>query len=98
MNDMTNHDPAGGNAYQNAYEQARAVKDAHLQKLLSYPNVVGVGVGYRMVAGVRTNQVAVVVMVRSKHPSAGMQPEELLPAELEGVPVDVQEIGDLSVQ
>ena len=79
------------------YEHARAVKDAHLQELLAYPNVVGVGVGYRMVAGVRTDQVAVVVMVRSKQPSAGLQPDEKLPAELEGVPVDVQEIGELSV-
>lgn len=87
----------GEHDHETAYEKACAVKDEYLQELLSYPNVVGVGVGYRMVQGVRTDQVAVVVMVRSKQPAAGLQPEARLPAELEGVPVDVQEIGDISV-
>lgn len=88
----------GDTPYENDYQRARSVKEAHLQELLAYPNVVGVGIGFRSVGGVRTDQVAVVVMVRSKQPAAGMPPEQLLPNELEGVPVDVQEIGDLSVQ
>jgi hypothetical protein len=87
-------------SYPNEHEYAhvKAVKDAHLQELLAYPNVVGVGIGHRTVGGVRTGQVAVVVMVSSKEPAAGLPPEALLPHELEGIPVDVQEIGDLSVQ
>jgi hypothetical protein len=34
-------------------------------------------------------------MVHSKRPPSDLPPEELLPAVLEGVPVDVQEVGDI---
>ncbi|MFN2194750.1 MAG: hypothetical protein ACK2UW_01335 [Anaerolineales bacterium] len=82
---------------QAAFEHAKAVKDAHLHELLSKPNVVGCGVGFRQVGGARTDQVALVVMVRSKVPSAQLAQHERIPSELEGVPVDVQEVGEIGV-
>lgn len=85
-------------AMQRAFEQARAVKHAHELALLALPNVVGVGVGLRQRGGETLNQVALVVMVQQKQPEALLSPEELLPAEIEGVPVDVQEVGDLKAQ
>jgi hypothetical protein len=37
-------------------------------------------------------------MVRHKLPTIQLAPEEVIPAELEGVPVDVQEVGDIGAQ
>lgn len=85
-------------AMQRAFERAQAVKRDHEQALLARPNVVGVGVGLRQRGGVTQNQVALVILVREKVPSALLDVDELLPAEIEGVPVDVQQVGDLSVQ
>lgn len=82
---------------QTAFEHAKAVKDAHLHELLSKPNVIGCGVGFRQVGGEPTDQVALVVMVRSKVPAALLAEHERIPAELEGVPVDVQEVGEVGV-
>lgn len=78
-----------------SYEQAKAVKDAYLDSLLSKPNVVGCGIGFRQVKGERTNEIALVVMVTKKLPDTQLTPDELIPSELEGVPVDVQEVGEL---
>lgn len=78
-----------------SYEQAKAVKDAYLDDLLSKPNVVGCGIGFRQVQGERTNEIVVVVMVTKKVPNAQLDPDELIPRELEGVPIDVQEVGEL---
>lgn len=57
-----------------------------------YPGVIGVGVGLQERDGVATGRVAFIVTVRSK----GNQPaKELLPRQLLGIPVDVQEERDL---
>ncbi len=85
-------------AMQQAMEKARAVKQAHEAELLGMPNVVGVGVGLRQQGGVTQNIVSLVVLVRQKKPSTQLAPEQMIPAELEGVPVDVQEVGDIGAQ
>ena len=46
------------------------VKRAHEKALLAKANVVGVGVGYRMTQGQRTDTIALVVMVRHKVPAS----------------------------
>ena len=76
---------------------ARDVKARHESDLLARPGVVGVGVGLRQRGGQITEQVAIVVMVRRKHPPTGLPPADLLPTEIEGVPIDVQEAGEISV-
>jgi hypothetical protein len=76
-----------------ATEKASALKQAHQAELMSKANVVGVGVGFRQKAGRRTDTVALVVMVRRKLPKSALAPQDLLPSEIEGVPVDVQEVG-----
>jgi hypothetical protein len=52
-------------------------------------------VGYRQVGGERTETVALVVMVSRKLPAAQLAPQDVLPNEIEGVPVDVQEVGEV---
>lgn len=83
---------------QDAYQQAQAVKRAHEAALMSKANVVGVGVGLRQQGGTYTDEVAVVVMVRRKVPHDQLAPADVIPAEIEGVPVDVQEVGEIRAQ
>ncbi len=62
---------------------------------MSRPGVVGVGVGLRQQAGHITGEVCIVVMVRHKRTRANLRPGEALPAALDGIPVDVQEAGEI---
>ncbi|OGO08320.1 MAG: hypothetical protein A2Z66_10405 [Chloroflexi bacterium RBG_13_66_10] len=78
--------------------RAQAVKEAHGPELLRKANVVGVGVGLRRRAGTMSREVAIVVLVRRKLPRAQLMPEDIVPAEIEGVPVDVQEVGEIRAQ
>jgi len=79
-------------------QRALAVKEAVEADLLSRPNVVGVGVGTKRKGGQETGQVALIVMVDRKIPAAQLAPEETIPAEIQGVPVDVVEVGPLRAQ
>lgn len=76
-------------------EQARVVKDRYLDALMAYPNVVGVGVGLRKRAGEFTPEVTIVVTVRHKERHEDLPAGAVLPRELDGIPVDVQEAGDI---
>ena len=80
---------------EDAFTRAKAIKDEYQEHLLSMPNVVGLGIGLRQVGGQHTDQVCLVVMVNRKLSPAQLAPEEMIPAELGGVPVDVQEVGNL---
>lgn len=76
-------------------EQVREIKARYEQELLSKPNVVGLGIGYREVRGRMTDQVGLIVMVRRKVPRDQLAPHEVIPAEIEGIPVDVREVGEV---
>jgi hypothetical protein len=70
-------------------EKASAVKREHQAELLSKANVVGVGIGYRTSGGQRTDDIALVVMVSKKVPSIQLASQDVLPDEIDGIPVDV---------
>jgi hypothetical protein len=78
-----------------ALERIKAVKTAHLARLMSYPNVTGVAIGRREAGGKPTNELALVVMVTQKLPPEKLAPEAILPTEIDGVPVDVHQVGEL---
>jgi hypothetical protein len=80
---------------QSQTEKIRAVRRTYEDELMSKANVVGVGVGYRQRGGERTGELALVVMVNKKVPEALLAPEDIIPSSLEGVPVDVQEVGEI---
>lgn len=79
--------------HQITYTQALIVKNNHEDELLNKANVVGVGIGVRQKDGQFTEEIAIVVMVDRKQPWDHLAPEDRLPSHLDGVPVDVQEIG-----
>ncbi len=76
--------------------RARAVKKAYEERLLGYPNVVGVGVGRTVRGGRLTDEIGLIVLVQAKRPTSQLADQERIPTEIEGVPVDVQEIGRLT--
>jgi hypothetical protein len=78
-----------------AIEQVKKIKARYEKELMKLANVVGVGVGFKHKNGRPTNEVALVVNVSEKKPSADLSKQDLVPSELEGVPVDVQEVGKI---
>jgi hypothetical protein len=79
-------------------QKALSVKRRHERLLLRMANVVGVGVGYKQVAGEPTDEIAIIVSVSQKVPVAELRPGQGIPYRLEGVPVDVVEVGTLHAQ
>jgi hypothetical protein len=78
--------------------RAVRVKQVHESDLLAKANVLGVGVGLRQHSGKDAAGVAVVVLVRRKIPISQLAPQDRIPSEIEGVPVDVQEVGDVQAR
>jgi len=76
-------------------EEIRAVKDRHEEGLLKKKNVVGLGIGYKEVEGQKTEQLSLVVMVRKKEWPSQLDAKDLVPSEIEGVPVDVKAVGEI---
>jgi hypothetical protein len=77
-------------------QRASEVQARYADMLMRLPHVVGVAVGFTSHAGIRTEDVGVIVMVDHKLPVAEIADDDLIPRELEGVPVDVQETGVFS--
>jgi len=76
-------------------ERILAVKAKYEQTLMRKKNVVGLGVGYRERGGEITDQMVLTVMVRQKEQRSRLRSRDLIPPELDGVPVDVKEVGKL---
>jgi hypothetical protein len=82
---------------QQQIQRATAAQQKYVDWLMSLPHVVGVGVGFANKDGARTGDVALIVMVDHKVPEAQLAPEAIIPKELDGVRVDVQETGVFTV-
>ncbi len=76
-----------------AVQHAQDVKRRHEAELLRKANVVAVGIGFRTRGGQPTPEVCIVVSVKTKVPAAQLTRGDLLPASIDGVPVDVVETG-----
>lgn len=76
-----------------ATARAMLVQTKYTEQLLRIPHVVGVAIGLRQRGGEYTGEVCLVVLVDQKLPVSELDSNDLIPSELDGVPVDVQEIG-----
>lgn len=83
---------------QDPTERAQEVQARYSDMLMSKPHVQGVGVGLATKEGQFTDQIAIVVMVDEKVPADQLAPEDLIPKELDGIPVDVQVMGTFWAQ
>jgi hypothetical protein len=79
-------------------DDVKAVKQQYQQDLMGKPNVVGVGVGYKIVGGEMTETPCVIVFVRQKVAAQSLSAEQLVPAQIEGVATDVIESGPIFAQ
>jgi hypothetical protein len=79
----------------NAIEVAQQVKRRNESRLMRLRNVVAVGVGFKTVGGVQTDEVAVVVSVVNKLPLIQLPESARVPSALGGVQTDVIETGQI---
>lgn len=68
------------------------VRRRHEDALMALPNVNGVSVGQDDASG----QAVLQVFVTQKLPAGQLTPDEVIPESLEGLRVDVVELGDVS--
>ncbi|MBD0842521.1 MULTISPECIES: hypothetical protein [unclassified Streptomyces] len=73
---------------------ARRTRSLHEGRLLSMAHVTGVGTG----RDEHTGEDVIVVFVTRKVPRDRLREEDVVPDELDGVPVRVLAIGDVSAQ
>lgn len=78
-----------------AVQRAREVKSRHEQELLRKVNVVAVGVGFCRRGGIQTREICIVVSVKKKILLSELKPGEVIPTQIEDVPVDVVETGEI---
>ena len=76
-------------------DRLRRVKRKHEGELLRKRNVVGVGIGRRRSSPGETGEPVIVVSVTHKVPRHQLRSNDLVPQELDGVPVDVRSVGTL---
>jgi hypothetical protein len=72
----------------------------HAQGISPVPeiNVIGVGLGEMITQNAPTGITAVKLFVRKKYPKEFLAASHMLPSEIDGVPVDVEEIGEIRPQ
>jgi len=76
-------------------EDIRRVKEKHGTSIIAKKNVVGLGVGYKETKGVKTDRMALVVMVKEKVSAEQLEQRDVIPAQIEGVITDVIEVGEI---
>jgi len=72
-----------------------SVKRKYERWFLEKSHVVGVGVGLRHLKETQSSQVVIIVNVSRQVPGEELTPDEEIPEEVEGVPVEVETIGQL---
>ncbi len=75
--------------------EVRQAKTLHQSSLMTKPNVVGVGVGFKETQGKTTDELCVKVLVNRKLATNALQAQELVPKAFDEVRTDVIEVGDL---
>lgn len=75
--------------------EVRQAKKLHRKTLLTKPNVVGVGVGFKETHGEKTDEICVKVLVNRKLSLEALLSEEIVPKKLNGFHTDVIQVGDL---
>jgi hypothetical protein len=76
-------------------QERREIKKRAARRLLALPGVLLVGLGSKEVGGQPTGDLAIKVFVRVKRPPAEIPAAELIPPEIEGLPTDVVQTGEI---
>jgi len=81
-----------------SWDRIRAAKEKFERILMGKANVIGVGVGKKVVAGEQTEDPAVIVFVEKKLPEPQLRKKDIVPKTLDQVKTDVVETGRLKAQ
>jgi hypothetical protein len=76
-------------------DEVKRAKELSKYRILSKPNVVGVGYGFKQKSGASTSEMCVIALVRVKLPMTSLAPHEVVPKMLDGVATDVVQVGDI---
>jgi hypothetical protein len=76
-------------------DEVKRAKELSKYTILSKPNVVGVGYGYKDKAGRLTDELCVIALVRVKLPKSSLKQDELVPPAFDGVSTDVVQVGEI---
>ena len=78
------------------------IQEANTTQLLKMKGVIGTAVGEKWVDGIPTGQEAILVFVQKKFSDRGVirkfSSQDLIPADLDGIPTDVIEVGHIKKQ
>ena len=74
------------------------VKERYEEEFLLNPNVVGVGIGTKIIKGVSTQRQCIKIYVQKKMSRGKLKKNELIPQKLNGIETDVEEIGRVKAQ
>lgn len=79
----------------NSVQKARIsdIQVRYSDDLMKKAHVIGTALGYRQKNNQPTDELVLVVLVDQKIPASDLAPQDLIPSEIEGVPVDVQSTG-----
>jgi hypothetical protein len=70
----------------------RPVKEQVEDDLIARAGVVGVDIGEKITSGKNTGKLGIVVYVEKKKPASQVSKAQAIPAEIDGIPTDVQEL------
>lgn len=75
--------------------QILKVKEKFEKDLLRLPNVAGVGIGYKIAKGIHAGIPSLKIYVSKKISCRRLSKNQIIPALLDGIPTDVEEIGSI---
>lgn len=67
-----------------------------LDEFLAFPNVLGVGIGFKEQNGINLGEPCITFLVRKKYPRSYLRTDELIPPKIDDIFTDVVETGFLS--
>jgi hypothetical protein len=71
----------------------KRIKQKYEKKLMRKKGVLGCAVGYKHIAGEKTDLVCIVCYVKKKKPEDQIRKQDLVPRYIEGIPTDIIESG-----
>ena len=77
--------------------KAKKIRGKYEMTLLQKKGVVGCAVGYKQIAGKKTDQICIVCYVIKRIPENQLDEADLVPPMIEGIPTDVIESGEMRV-
>ena len=75
-------------------EEIRIIKEKHEAELMKKAGVTGCAIGYKQVDGLQTDELCLVCYVKEKKPEQKLRKKDLIPKEIEAIPIDVVESGE----